>query len=174
MAELEVQETDVTQLAVDAIVNAANTELQLGGGVAGAIRRAGGPSIQEECDRKRPIGLGEAAATGAGDMRARWVIHAATMEPGGGTSGDVIRRATRSTLAVADEVGAQSLGLVALGTGVAGFPVYEAARIMVDETHRYLDTAGSGVRRIVFAVHGAAARQAFQRAVAESAPDAAR
>ena len=86
MAELEVRQADVTRLEVDAIANAANTELRHGGGVAGAISRAGGPEVQRESDERAPIGLGEAVETTAGDMPARWVIHAATMELGGPTS----------------------------------------------------------------------------------------
>ena len=86
MAKVEVREADVTKLEVDAIANAANTRLAHGGGVAGAIARAGGPSIQEESNRLAPIGLGEAVATPAGDLPSRWVIHAATMELGGPTS----------------------------------------------------------------------------------------
>src|ERR671926_84175 len=97
------------RLDVDAIANASNTQLLHGGGVAGAISRAGGPSIQDESHRVAPIGLGEAVATGAGDLPARWVIHAATMELGGPTSAEVIRRATASTLRKADELGARSL-----------------------------------------------------------------
>lgn len=166
MTQIEVQEGDVTALQVDAIVNAANTDLKLGGGVAGAIRRAGGPSIQEECDAKAPIGLGEAVETGAGDMPARWVIHAATMNLGGGTSAEVIRSATRATLERADELGARTLGMVALGTGVAGFPLDQAAGIMVGETRRHLEGA-SALDRIVFCVFGDEARDAFEAAVAK-------
>lgn len=164
MATVEVREADVTKLAVDAIANAANTHLAHGGGVAGAISRAGGPTIQEESDQLAPIGLGEAVATSAGELPSRWVIHAATMELGGPTSGDAIRRATASTLAVADELGARSLALVAFGTGVGGFPVEDAARIEVEEVRRHL-AAGSGLDQIVFAVFGAAARQAFEAAL---------
>src|SRR5436190_6736556 len=123
MAEIEVQQTDITKLDVDAIANAANTDLRHGGGVAGAIVRAGDQTIQDESDRLGPIELGEAVATGAGQLPSRWVIHAATMRLGGPTSADVIRTATASTLRVADELGAKSLGLVAFGTGVGGFPV---------------------------------------------------
>src|SRR3954468_19150774 len=123
MAELEVMDTDVTRLEVDAIANAANTQLMHGGGVAGAIARAGGPDVQRESDARAPIGLGEAVETTAGDMPARWVIHAATMELGGPTSADIIDRATCSTLARAEELGARSLALVAFGTGVGGFPL---------------------------------------------------
>src|SRR5687768_11581317 len=109
MAEIEVARADITQLEVDAIANAANTELRHGGGVAAAIARAGGPKVQEESYRVAPIGLGEAVETTAGDMPARWVIHAATMELGGSTSAEIISRATASTLAKADELGARSL-----------------------------------------------------------------
>ena len=104
-AKVEVLETDITTLEVDAIANAANTQLAHGGGVAGAISRAGGPAVQRESDRRAPIGLGAAVETTAGDMPARWVIHAATMELGGPTSADIIRRATASTLWKAEELG---------------------------------------------------------------------
>src|SRR6478736_1016148 len=164
VATVEVLDTDITTLAVDAIANAANTELAHGGGVAGAISRAGGPEVQRESDAKAPIGLGEAVETTAGDMPARWIIHAATMELGGPTSADAIRRATASALRRADELGARSLALVAFGTGVGGFPLEEAARIEVEEVRRALD-AGSGVDRVVFAVRGAEAREAFEHAL---------
>ena len=120
MAEIEVQQADITKLDVDAIANAANTALKHGGGVAGAIARAGGRIVQEESDALAPVGLGEAVATSAGEMPASWVIHAATMHLGGPTSAEIIRAATVSTLAKADELGATSLGLVAFGTGVGG------------------------------------------------------
>jgi O-acetyl-ADP-ribose deacetylase (regulator of RNase III) len=165
MASIEVLDTDITALAVDAIANAANTQLRHGGGVAGAISRAGGRTVQDESDAKAPIGLGEAVETDAGDMPARWVIHAATMELGGPTSAEIIRQATAATLAKADELGATSLALVAFGTGVGGFPLAEAARIEVEEVRRHID-AGSGLERVVFAVHGAPAREAFEAALA--------
>jgi O-acetyl-ADP-ribose deacetylase (regulator of RNase III) len=164
MAAVEVLDTDITILEVDAIANAANTRLLHGGGVAGAISRAGGPTVQAESHEKAPIGLGEAVETTAGDMPCRWVIHAATMELGGPTSADIIRRATRSTLQRADALGAKSLALVAFGTGVGGFPLNEAARIETDEVRRHLET-DSGLERVVFAVHGDAARRAFEAAL---------
>ena len=164
MASIEVRQADVTKLEVDAIANAANTELRHGGGVAGAIVRAGGSSIQEESDRKAPIGLGDAVETGAGELPARWVIHAATMELRGPTSAQAIRAATRSTLAKADELRARSLGLVAFGSGVGGFPIEEAARIEVEEVRAHLER-GSGLERIVFAVFGDDAQEAFERAL---------
>ena len=164
MAEIEVLEADITTLEVDAIANAANTRLMHGGGVAGAIARAAGAELQRESRERAPIGLGEAVETTGGELPARWVIHAATMELGGPTSADIIRRATASTLAKADELGARSLALVAFGTGVGGFSLDEAARIEAEEVRRHLD-GGSGLERVVFAVRGAEAREAFERAL---------
>jgi O-acetyl-ADP-ribose deacetylase len=161
MAQLEVVAADVTELEVDAIANAANTQLMHGGGVAAAISRAGGPEVQRESDERAPIGLGEAVETTAGDMPARWVIHAATMELGGPTSADVIERATRSTLAKAEELGCRSVALVAFGTGVGGFPLDEAARLMAGAAREH----EGNLERIVFAVHGDAAERAFREAV---------
>ena len=167
MARLEVAQADVTKLEVDAIANAANTQLAHGGGVAGAIARAGGPEIQRESSERAPIGLGEAVVTAAGDLPRRWVIHAATMELGGPTSAEIIRKATASALAKADELGARSLALVAFGTGVGGFPLTDAARIEVEEVRRHLD-GGSGLERVVFAVHGGDAEAAFRDALGET------
>jgi O-acetyl-ADP-ribose deacetylase (regulator of RNase III) len=161
MADLEVKNADVTKLEVDAIANAANTELRHGGGVAGAISRAGGPEVQRESDRKAPIELGEAVETTAGDMPARWVIHAATMKLDGLTSAEIIERATRSTLAKAEELGARSLALVAFGTGVGGFSLDEAARLMVGAAREH----SGELERIVFAVHGDDAERAFRGAL---------
>jgi O-acetyl-ADP-ribose deacetylase (regulator of RNase III) len=166
VAVIEALDTDITALEVDAIANAANTQLQHGGGVAGAIRRAGGSAIQRESDERAPIGLGEAVETSGGDMPCRWVIHAATMHLGGPTSAEIIRDATAATLAKADELGARSLALVAFGTGVGGFPLAQAAEIEVEEVRRHLE-GGSKLERVVFAVHGDAALQAFQAALAE-------
>ena len=164
MAVIEVVDADITGLEVDAIANAANTDLRHGGGVAGAISRAGGPAIQAESDQLSPIGLGEAVATGAGELPCRWVVHAATMHLGGPTSAEIIREATASALRVADELGAGSFALVAFGTGVGGFPPAEAARIDVGEVRRHL-AAGSGLERVVFCVRGDDARAAFEAAL---------
>ncbi len=164
MATIEVLDTDITKLEVDAIANAANTDLAHGGGVAGAISRAGGPSVQQESDQRAPIGLGEAVETTAGDMPSEWVIHAATMRLGGPTSEDIIRRATASTLAKADQLGARSLALVAFGTGVGGFPLEDAARVEIEEVRRHLE-GDTQLERVVFAVHGEAAKAAFDAAL---------
>ncbi len=165
-ASLEVQDTDITRLAVDAIANAANTQLLHGGGVALAIQRAGGAAVERESAERAPIGLGEAIETCAGDMPSRWVIHAATMHLGGRTGAAVIEKATRSTLVRADALGARSLALVAFGTGVGGFPLDEAARIEVGAVRDHLAAGGSRLERIVFAVRGAEALAAFEAALA--------
>jgi O-acetyl-ADP-ribose deacetylase (regulator of RNase III) len=167
VADIEVKQADITKLDVDAIANAANTELKHGGGVAGAIVRAGGRAIQDESDEKAPIGLGEAIETTAGELPSKWVIHAATMELGGPTSDQIIRDATTNTLRKADELGARSLGLVAFGTGVGGFPVDQAARIEVSEVRKHL-AGGSNLERVVFCVFGEEMREAFDKAVAET------
>ena len=164
MATVEVLDADITALEVDAIANAANTELLHGGGHAAAIARAGGPAIDEESRARAPIDLGEAVETSGGALPCRWVIHAATMELGGPTSAAIIRRCTASTLARAEELGARSIALVAFGTGVGGFPMHDAARIETEEVRRHL-AAGSQLERIVFAVHGPQARAAFQAAI---------
>jgi O-acetyl-ADP-ribose deacetylase (regulator of RNase III) len=162
MAALEVIQADVTRLDVDAVTNAANTQLIHGGGVAGAISRAGGPELERESRAKAPVELGSAVETTAGDMPARWVIHAATMlNPGGTTSAEVIEQATRSSLELAERLGCRSLALVAFGTGVGGFPLAEAARIMAGAAREH----DGKLERIVFAVHGDEAQRAFDDAV---------
>jgi O-acetyl-ADP-ribose deacetylase (regulator of RNase III) len=164
MAEIEVLETDITELEVDAISNAANTQLIHGGGVAAAIARAGGSTVVRESRERAPIALGEAVETSAGELPSKWVIHAATMELGGPTSAQIIRDATASTLRKADELGSRSLALVAFGTGVGGFPLEQAARIEIEEVRSHL-AQSSALERVVFAVRGERAREAFQRAL---------
>jgi O-acetyl-ADP-ribose deacetylase (regulator of RNase III) len=162
MVELEVVEGDITVLALDAIANAANDRLWMGAGVAGAIKRAGGDEIERDAVAKGPIAVGDAVPTTAGRLPARWVIHAAVMGQDLTTSPDAIRNATRRTLEVADELGAESLALPAFGTGVGGFPLDECARIMVAEARAF---EGSSLKRVVFAVLGDAAADAFRAVV---------
>jgi O-acetyl-ADP-ribose deacetylase len=129
---------DLTEAAVDAIVNAANNDLVLGGGVAGAIRAKGGPSIQAECDKLGPIPIGEAAVTGAGKLRARYVIHAASMRLGRRTSEAALRDSTRNSLKRAAEHGLKSIAFPAIGTGIAGFPIERCAVVMLEEIRDHL------------------------------------
>jgi O-acetyl-ADP-ribose deacetylase (regulator of RNase III) len=129
---------DLTDAQVDAIVNAANNDLILGGGVAGAIRAKGGPSIQAECDKLRPIPIGEAVLTGAGKLRAHYVIHAASMQLGGRTSEVALRNSTRNSLKRAAEQGLKSIAFPAIGTGIAGFPIERCAVVMLEEIRDHL------------------------------------
>jgi O-acetyl-ADP-ribose deacetylase len=148
---------------VDAIANAANDHLWMGAGVAGAIKRAGGEEIEREALASAPIPVGDAVATGAGLLAARWVIHAAVMGQDLQTSAQAIAAATRRTLELADELGAESLALPAFGTGVGGFPLDRCARLMVDAA-RAFEPAGA-LRRVAFAVYGAEAEAAFRSAL---------
>jgi O-acetyl-ADP-ribose deacetylase len=160
--ELEVVEGDITTLDVDAIANAANDRLWMGAGVAGAIKRAGGEEIEREAVSKGPIEIGEAVATSAGSLTPRWVVHGAVMGQDLQTDADAVRRTTARCLEVADEVGAESLGLPAFGTGVGGFPLDECARIMVEVTRAHQPRT---LRRVVFAVYGGQAKRAFDAAL---------
>ena len=164
LIELEVAEGDITSLEVDAIANAANNHLWMGSGVAGAIKRVGGEEIEREAVAQGPIELGDAVATSAGRLTARWVVHGAVMGQDLRTDAELVRRTTESCLRVADELGAESLALPAFGTGVGGFPLDECARIMVDATRAY---EPASVERVVFAVFGAAAKGAFDAALAQ-------
>jgi O-acetyl-ADP-ribose deacetylase (regulator of RNase III) len=153
---------DITDVEADAIVNAANTELILGGGVAGAIRRKGGPAIQAECDRVGPVRLGEAAVTGAGKLKARFVIHAASMKLGGATTQESLRSSIKNAFLRAREKGVRSIAFPAIGTGVAGFPIRQCAEIMMDEAIRALQ-AGA-VQEITFVLYDKMAFEAFEEA----------
>jgi O-acetyl-ADP-ribose deacetylase (regulator of RNase III) len=160
--ELDVVAGDITQLDVEAIANAANNHLWMGAGVAGAIKRAGGDEIEREAVAQGPIEVGRAVATGAGRLRARHVIHGAVMGQDLRTDAELVRRTTRSCLELADELGCRSLALPAFGTGVGGFPLDECAQLMVGEARAYEPEA---LERVVFAVFGDEARQAFEDAV---------
>ena len=162
--ELEVVEGNIAQLEVDAIANAANNHLWMGAGVAGAIKGAGGDEIEREAVAKGPIEIGDAVATGAGSLPAQHVIHGAVMGQDLQTDADLVRKTTRRTLEVAEELGARSLALPAFGTGVGGFPLEECASIMVDVARAH--EPGS-LERVVFAVYGDEAEEAFRAALAE-------
>ena len=161
---LEVVEGDITELEVDAIANAANNELWMGAGVAGAIKRVGGAEIEQEAVAQAPIALGQAIATGAGSLRAEHVVHAAVMGQDLQTSAELVSQATRRTLEVADELGAHSLAMPAFGTGVGGFPIERCAELMVTEARAF---EPENLQRVVFAVFGHDSEQAFRFAVGD-------
>ena len=155
---------DLTALAVDAIVNAANDRLWMGGGVAGAIKRRGGPEIEHDAMALGPLPIGDAVATGGGRLPVRHVIHAVTMGQDLSTSERDIRTATRSALRVAESLGVRSVAFPALGTGVGGFPLDRAAAAMLQETVAHL-RGGSDLDEVVFALYDAAAYDAFRAAL---------
>jgi O-acetyl-ADP-ribose deacetylase (regulator of RNase III) len=162
--ELEVVEGDITELDVDAVANAANNGLWMGAGVAGAIKRAGGEEIEREAIALGPIQVGQAVATSAGRLKAKHVVHAAVMGQDLQTSAELIAQATRRTLEVADELGVRSLALPAFGTGVGGFPIERCAELMVTEARAF---EPDNLERVVFAVFGQPAEQAFRHAVGD-------
>lgn len=155
---------DITSLRCDAIVNAANDHLWMGGGVAGAIKQRGGDEIEREAVRRGPIPVGEAIATGAGRLPCRHVIHAVTMGQDLTTSERAIRSATRSALRLADRLGLESVALPALGTGVGGFPLEQAAAVMLEEAAAYGSPAGRPME-VTFALRDDAAYTAFAGAL---------
>jgi O-acetyl-ADP-ribose deacetylase len=152
---------DLVEERVDAIVNAANNELVLGGGVAGAIGMRGGPAIQRECDVHGPIKVGEAAITGAGELPARYVIHAASMHLGGRTTADSLRSSMDHAFRLAREHGVRTIAVPAVGTGIAGFPMDECARVMAGCVTRAL-ADGWQPEEIRFVLFGDAARSTFE------------
>jgi len=157
---------DLTEADVDAIVNAANNDLMLGGGVAGAIRVKGGLSIQQECDRIGPIALGEAAITGAGRLRARHVIHAASMRLGESTSEMNLRAATRNSLMRANESSLKTIAFPAVGTGIAGFPIERCAHVMLNEVRAHLEGATT-LESVEFVLFDHRSLHVFERVLAE-------
>jgi O-acetyl-ADP-ribose deacetylase len=163
--ELEVVEGDIAQLDVDAIANAANNHLWMGAGVAGAIKREGGSVIEAEAMAQGPVEVGEVVVTGGGSLKAKNVIHGAVMGQDLRTNAELVARTTRRVLEAADELGARSVALPAFGTGVGGFPLAEAAEIMVREAASY---EPRNLERVVFAIFGDEAEEAFLQALEAS------
>ncbi|UCC48284.1 MAG: macro domain-containing protein [Gemmatimonadota bacterium] len=167
--KIRVAQGDITEFQGDAIVNAANNRLKLGAGVAGAIARKGGPSIQRECDEHGPIRVGEAAITGGGNLAARYVIHAAAMgdEPASRAS---IEGSTRHSLELADRHGIKTIALPILASGVAGFPLDDAARIMAQAIRGYLSKAKTQIAEVTLYGFSAADAETVRKVVNEILP----
>lgn len=166
---LELLQGDITELDTDGIVNAANAQLVLGAGVAGAIRTKGGPSIQEECNKIGPIQVGQAVITGAGRLKAKYVLHAVGPRMGEGDEDQKLLSATLSALRLADQHGLKSIAFPAISTGIFGFPVERCARIMLGAVMDYL-RSDTGLNRVVFCLYGQESYNAFQRALKQLAP----
>ena len=160
--EIIITQGDITDADVEAVVNAANNDLQLGAGVAGAIRRKGGPAIQEECDRIGPIPLGEAAITTGGRMKAKYVIHAASMQLGDRTTAENLEASTRNSLRRAEEKKVRSIAFPAIGTGVAGFDTRRCAEIMLRVVAEHLKGKTS-LERVVFVLFDPQSREVFEQ-----------
>jgi O-acetyl-ADP-ribose deacetylase (regulator of RNase III) len=164
LARIELWNGDICELEVDAIVNPANLSLWMSTGVGGAIKRAGGDAIEFAAVRQAPVPLGESIVTAAGDLAARAVIHAVSLDRDRRTSGTVIEAAARSAMARAREINATSVAFPALGTGVGGFPLEESARITVEAVRDEL-TRSPGIEHVIFALRGAAPYEAFGAAL---------
>jgi len=159
---IRIQQGDLTEMDVDAIVNAANNDLILGAGVAGAIHRKGGEQIQRECNEIGSIPVGYAAITGGGKLKARYVIHAASMGLGGiRTTAKTLRTSTAHSLRLAAERHLKTIAFPAVGTGVSGFPMQECAQIMLSEAAQHLQS-GTSLETIYFVLFDAASRDTFQ------------
>ena len=148
--QIKILRGDITDMEVDAVVNASNTSLLLGSGVAGAIRNKGGDSIQKECDMIGSIPLGEAAISGAGNLKSRYVIHAAGMRLGGSVTEESLRMATKNSLMRADEKGIKTIAFPAIGTGVGGFPIDRCAEVMIDVVSKHLESENTFLERVYF------------------------
>jgi O-acetyl-ADP-ribose deacetylase (regulator of RNase III) len=146
---IELVKGDITELDTDAIVNAANDRLVLGGGVAGAIRRKGGPSIQEECDKIGGCPIGQAAITTGGNLTARYVLHAVGPRMGEGDEDEKLRNATFNSLKLADKNNLTSIAFCAISTGIFGYPIDRCAKIMLSTTAEYLK-GQTGLQKVVF------------------------
>ena len=164
MDRIKIVEGDITEQEVDAVVNAANNRLILGSGVAGAIKRKGGPAIQAECDRIGPIEIGEAAITTGGNLKAKWVIHAASMGLGIPTTAESLKASTIASLEIARERKLSAIAFPALGTGVAGFSFDECAEIMIGAVKGFLD-ANEYPRQVIFCLWGEEAFGVFKEAL---------
>ncbi len=161
-SRIVIRQGDLTEMETDAIVNAANNDLILGAGVAGAIRRKGGEAIQQECDAIGSIPIGFAAITGGGNLKAKYVIHAASMGLGSLTTAESLRGSTAHALRLAAERGLKTIAFPAVGTGIAGFPMKECAEIMLHEAAEHLRN-GSSLETIYFVLFDEEATEIFER-----------
>jgi len=159
-ALVEVSQCDITEMETDAIVNAANAQLILGAGVAGAIKSKGGPKIQEECNAIGGTFVGGAVITTGGNLKARYVVHAVGPQMGEGNEDEKLKNATLNSLKVADENNLTSITFPAISTGIFGFPKERCAEIMLRTVTDYL-SGETGLERVVFCLHGASSFEIF-------------
>ena len=158
---IELVQGDITELETDAIVNAANGQLVLGGGVAGAIRRKGGAAIQQECNKKAPISVGQAVITTGGDLKAKYVIHAVGPRMGEGNEDEKLKNATLNSLKVANDNNLESIGFCAISTGIFGYPIERCAKVMIETTMDYLKEE-TQLKKVVFCLYDSKSYQVFE------------
>lgn len=161
--EIEIIQGDITEQPTQALVNAANNHLWMGAGVAGAIKRKGGTAIEAEAVKKGPIPVGEALVTNAGGLKAKYIIHAAVMGQDLTTDADKIRKATLNSFKRAEEQKIESLSFPALGTGVGGFPMNEAAKIMMEAAKFHLENTPSWLKKVCFVLFQEEACKEFEK-----------
>jgi O-acetyl-ADP-ribose deacetylase len=169
LARIELWNGDICDLEVDAIVSPASTSLWMSAGVASELKRTGGDAIEFAAVRQGPCEIGDAVVTEAGELAAKVVIHAVSLERDRRTSAHAIDRAARSAMARVRELGLASVAFPALGTGIGGFPLDEAARVAVDAVRDELHTPSS-IEHVIFALRGAAAYDAFAAALSAGEP----
>ena len=161
--KIRLVEGNLALLDVEAVVNAANKNLVLGGGVAGAIRKLGGPSIQEECSKIGPIAVGEAAITGGGDLKAKHVIHAVGPVYGEGNEDEKLASATLSSLRIAKEKKIKNIAFPAISTGIFMFPLKRCSEIMIKIAIEFIkDKENKNPNEIIFCLYGSEAYRVFQ------------
>ncbi len=163
--EIKLVQGDITELKVDAIVNAANNELVMGGGVAGAIKRRGGKVIEDEAVKRGPIEIGQAVYTSAGSLKAKYVIHAATMGMDFKTDEAKVRNSCRASLKIAEKLKINSIAFPALGCGVGGFPYLASAKIMAQEVFRHLKEDEPSLKEVVFCLYDRETYEVFNKGV---------
>ena len=166
---IEVIEADIADMQTDAIVNAANAQLVLGGGVAGAIRKKGGPKIQQECDKIGGTFVGGAVITTAGNLKAKHVIHAVGPRKGEGNEDEKLKNATLNALKVADENNLKSIAFPAISTGIYGFPIKRCAEIMLQNTIEYLNSK-SGIEKVIFCLFSKDDYKIFEQELKKQTP----
>jgi O-acetyl-ADP-ribose deacetylase (regulator of RNase III) len=164
--KIVLQQGDLTEMQVDAVVNPANNDLQLAGGLAGVIKRKGGDSLQRECNEIGAIPVGGAALTSAGKLKARHIIHAASMQLGGHTTTRALRTATAHSLRIAAEKEMRTIAFPAIGTGIGGYPLSECAAIMLHETAEHLKHPTS-LEKVYFVLFDAKALAVFEKVMRE-------
>ena len=161
-SHIKLDQGDITNIEVDAIVNAANAQLILGGGVAGAIRRKGGPTIQEECNKIGGTFVGGAVITTAGNLKAKHVIHAVGPRMGEGNEDDKLKNATLNSLKLMDKYELTSIAFPAISTGIFGYPIDKCAKIMISTTKSYLNS-DTKIKEVIFCLFSQSDFQVFDK-----------